>query len=47
MVQAVLSGKVAWSAKVKIVAHATLPPDPGNALLTARVTDDVGMKVTY
>ena len=47
MVQTVLSSKVAWGAKIEIIAHTTLPPDPRNALLAAGVTNDVGMKVTY
>ena len=46
MVQTVLSSEVAWCAKVKITANTTLPPDPWDTLLAARVTDDVGMKVT-
>lgn len=46
MVQTVLSSKVAWGTEVKIKAYATLPPDPWNALLAARVTNDVWMKVT-
>lgn len=46
MVQIVLSSEVAWGAKVKVTANATFPPDPWDALLAARVTDDVGMKVT-
>ena len=46
VVQTVLSGKVAQGAKVKVTAHTALPSDPWNALLAARVTNDVGMKVT-
>ena len=47
VVQTVLSSKVARGAKVKVIAHGALPPDPRNARLAARVTDDVWMEVTY
>ena len=47
VVQTVFSGKIARGTEVKVKAYATLPPDPWNALLAARVTNDVRMKVTY
>ena len=45
MVQIVLSRVVAWGTKVKVVTSGTLPPDPWNVPLAARVTHDMKMKV--
>ena len=47
MVQTVFSSKVAWGTKVKIIANTARPPNPRNARLAARITDDVGMKIAY
>ena len=45
MVQLVLARVVAWGAKVKVVTSGTLPPDPGNVPLVARITHNMKMRV--